>query len=227
MENGGGLVEQPQVESERVENVPLENEGSMYGKFKDAISLLEAYKNLEAEFTRKSQRVSALEKKMEANLEVDASKESNALTSEKIEVGSSENVSVPEFAKEGWKQSVEEFFAINPDAREYKSRMSRILHENPEYASSPKCLEVAYKLAKAEGLKRPADIIKDQQFIEEYVLSDSRIKDIIITDYISSLARGGLPKVISGNSSSVIAPPKADAPRNIKEAGMLARKYLG
>lgn len=39
-----------------------QNEGSInYGKFKDAESLLKAYNNLEAEFTKKSQRLSQLE----------------------------------------------------------------------------------------------------------------------------------------------------------------------
>lgn len=223
-------MEQPMPESEVLasdDNSKTETgEGSMYGKFKDATSMLKAYKSLEAEFTRKSQRVAALEKMLEENSAGDASKEGDALTEEKVN-GSSENASVPEFEKDGWKQSVEEFFSANPEAKDFASRMSRILHENPEYARSPKCLEIAYSLARSEGLKRPAELVKDQKFIEEYVLSDSRIKDIIITDYISSLARGGLPKTISGNPGVVMAPPKPDMPRTIKEAGSLARKYLG
>ncbi len=46
----------------------LENqEGSMYGKFKDAKSLLDAYNSLEAEFTRKSQKLAEIQKDLDKN----------------------------------------------------------------------------------------------------------------------------------------------------------------
>lgn len=223
MEINEGLMEQPDL-VQASESELAEIAGSSYGKFKDATSMYEAYKNLEAEFTRKSQRVSALEKQLEESSKSVASKESDALI-ESEEKDSSENATM--ITTDEWKEKVDEFFASNPDAKKYKSRMSRILHENPEYLASSKSLEIAYKLASTEGLKLPADLLKDQNFIEEYVLTDSRIKDIIITDYIQSLSRGGLPKVISGNSVVQMATPRPDAPKSVKEAGMLARKFLG
>lgn len=221
MEENQGQVEQPQ------EVVEENSSGSMYGKFKDATSMLKAYQNLEAEFTRKSQRLSALEKQLE-NQTLDVSEKCDASTieceeSEKL----SENTSSFVFENSDWQASVAEFFKENPEASEYKSRMSRIIYENPEYAKSPKCLELAFKLAKSEGLKRPAELACDQQFINEYILSDSRIKDLIITEYISSLSHGGTPKIISGSPSVQVATAKADLPKSIKEAGMLAKKFFG
>ena len=51
---------------EKLEQPKILEEGSnMYGKFKDADSLLKAYNNLEAEFTKKSQRLSMLESENE------------------------------------------------------------------------------------------------------------------------------------------------------------------
>ena len=41
--------------------------GSIIGKFKDANTLLEAYNNLQAEFTRKSQKLAQLQKLIEEN----------------------------------------------------------------------------------------------------------------------------------------------------------------
>lgn len=224
MENTEGLVEQPS--SQEVQRAAAV-EGSMYGKFKDATSMLNAYKSLEAEFTRKSQRVASLEKELE-RMQSGVSEESDASTKEEnVENRLSENTPVHACSKEDWKDNVAEFFKANPEAEKYKKRMSRILHENPDYMLSPKCLEVAYKLAKTEGLKQPADMIKDQKFIEEYVMSDSRIKDIIITSYIQSLARGKAPKVMTGSSSVQMATPIQSAPRTIREASLLAKKYLG
>ncbi|MDD4816064.1 MAG: hypothetical protein PHQ62_02895 [Clostridia bacterium] len=67
MENNQTIMEQPNEEQVNVtevkenENVtPVSSNGSI-GKFKDTESLLSAYNNLQAEFTRKCQKLSELE----------------------------------------------------------------------------------------------------------------------------------------------------------------------
>ena len=104
MEETEGLVEQPEAAAEELAT----EEGSMYGKFKDATSMLKAYKSLEAEFTRKSQRVSELEKmlftKSQASEKVDALNESNE------NVVSSENANDGLLESEEWKARVNGFF---------------------------------------------------------------------------------------------------------------------
>ena len=71
------------------------------------------------------------------------------------------------------------------------------------------------------------ELTKDQKFIEEYVLTDSRIKDIIINEYISSISRGGAPRILPSSPAVQAAMPKQSAPKTIKEASMLAKKYFG
>ena len=66
MEEQTSSWEQPQNapqtgEVEDTEEMAEEKAGS-HGKFKDADTLLSAYNSLQAEFTRKCQRLSALEK---------------------------------------------------------------------------------------------------------------------------------------------------------------------
>ncbi len=58
------IIEQPVLETEQIQNnFDSENQdGSIYGKFKDVKSLLDAYNNLEAEFTRKSQKLAEFQK---------------------------------------------------------------------------------------------------------------------------------------------------------------------
>lgn len=53
--------EQPQENQEVRQSIDMP-EGSSLGKFKSEQSLLEAYNNLQAEFTRKCQKLSELEK---------------------------------------------------------------------------------------------------------------------------------------------------------------------
>ena len=54
-------LEQLQTEPE---NQSENSEGSTFGKFKDAQSLLDAYNSLQAEFTRKSQKLAEFQKKI-------------------------------------------------------------------------------------------------------------------------------------------------------------------
>ena len=61
-------LEQPEIEPENNQlndSTSSENhDGSMIGKFKDAKTLLEAYNNLQAEFTRKSQKLAEFQYKI-------------------------------------------------------------------------------------------------------------------------------------------------------------------
>ena len=57
------IIEQSNLEPEaNIENTSTSQEDSMLGKFKDAKSLLDAYNSLQAEFTRKSQKLAELQK---------------------------------------------------------------------------------------------------------------------------------------------------------------------
>lgn len=62
-------IEQPILETENFskEESTENQEGSIYGKFKDAKSLLDAYNNLQAEFTRKSQKLAEFQKESDKN----------------------------------------------------------------------------------------------------------------------------------------------------------------
>ena len=61
------IIEQLNTEPE-IQNIETENsESSIYGKFKDAKTLLDAYNSLQAEFTRKSQKLAEFQKQIEEN----------------------------------------------------------------------------------------------------------------------------------------------------------------
>ena len=59
-------MEQPVLETEQPEATENQ-EGSILGKFKDAKTLLDAYNNLQAEFTRKCQKLSEFQREKEEN----------------------------------------------------------------------------------------------------------------------------------------------------------------
>ena len=112
------------------------------GKFKDVKTLLKAYSDLEAEFTRRSQRLKELEKENKA--------------------------------------------ATVPD-----------------------------------GEKAPSSQKSDDERIAE-ALSDKKVRDAVIGDYLKGLAENKVPLV--GGSGGVTAP--RNTPKTIKEAGSFARQFL-
>lgn len=75
--------EQGSLEKSQENRALSEAQGST-GKFKDVPSLLEAYNNLQAEFTRKCQRLSELEKATQAYAEPDNQTAENLMTENPI-----------------------------------------------------------------------------------------------------------------------------------------------
>lgn len=219
---GMNLGEQPSVQgmqgagaqSENLNNqttAKTETQGSSYGKFKDATSLLEAYNNLQSEFTRKSQKLAQLEKET-------LSKEDDALHKDN---SASENREVM-YKSATWRQMVADFLAKNPQAKSEAKEMSKILLNNKDIATSKDCLNLAYKLSLANKYVEPASLLNNDEFLEKYVASNPRVQKLIIGNYINSLKnRPTAPATISGE-------PKSLSKSNAKKISTLteARKTI-
>jgi len=187
------LAKQENEKIEKEENNSIDGD-SQFGKFKDAKSLLDAYNSLQAEFTRKSQKLSKLLSEKET-----------------IEDRAPEKPAeiIPQFKKGDWKVKVSSFLEKTPDAKQHAKQMAKILMENKELASIDGCLEIAYKMAKSEAIKEPASLAASEEFLKEYIVNNSRAKELIISDYINSLNDfSSAPKLISGQAKSINAPTK-------------------
>ena len=246
-------VEQPQVISQADlshdsvvnpdVNPTLDNEnGSTFGKFKDATSLLSAYNSLQAEFTRKSQKLAEAQKKIEdmtKSGEVLAQEIDKGLTRQ-FDAVSTENKTQDSlsqelnqennssFNSEVWKRRVDDFFSEQSDARDYSLEMGKILKKYPEIRKSNDALSIAYNLAKSSTIKKPADLVNDPKFIDEYVLTNDGIKSKIIQDYLSSVkTKLFSPNLINNNQSILLASKRAQLPKTIKEATDIVHKMFG
>lgn len=151
------------------------NEG--YGKFKDAESLLKAYTNLEAEFTKKSQKLKALETE-------------SALRTEQEDKRAEIERKVGEFATK--------FDIIKPFSSALKESM--INNENLDIA------EVAMDFVQ-KNYKRAEDYIRDDEFLNNYVFSNQEIKDKIVKDYLSRVSQNSPIKVDLGSGNIPLTPP--------------------
>ncbi|MBO5910342.1 MAG: hypothetical protein J6Q15_02410 [Clostridia bacterium] len=165
------------------------------GKFKDAESLLKAYNSLQTEFTKKSQRLSELE-----------NSKTEFVREEKINEAIKEltqNHNIAQQFSEQIKDAVKDV-----DTQNYAQIVSEELLKN---------LERNYKSA--------SDLIKDEQFLQDYVYNNDTIRENIIRDYLTNLTNTTPTRVMSNISSSIpISPP--NIPATIQEAGKLAKNII-
>ena len=146
---------------------------AVLGKFKDVKTLMKAYSDLEAEFTRRSQRLKELEKENKA-------------------------ASIPD--GEGTPPSRADG-ATKPPSR------ADGLPITPSQ--------------KADGNSDEPTKSSDEEKIAE-ALTDKKVRDAVIGDYLKGLAENKVPLVAGGGA--VTAP--RNVPKSVREAGKLAQQFL-
>ena len=116
------------------------------GKFKDVESLMKAYNSLQSEFTKKSQRLSELEGEIKP-----------LAKSEKI------NASVEDV--------INKYSACKPFKEKLKENLQEI--DGDDYSKLAE--ENLLKLL-AENFKSPDELVKDKEFLSNYIFNDNSIK---------------------------------------------------
>ena len=148
-----------------------------FGKFKDAESLLKAYNNLEAEFTKKSQRLSMLESE-------------NVKTQNELTRQAENDKRVNEF--------VNKFDIVKP--------FSSALKESLTSGENVDLNEVALGLI-SKTYKTAEDYSHDDEFLNNYIFSNQEIKDKIVKDYLSKITQNSPIKVENGSGAISLSPP--------------------
>ena len=173
---------------------PNENYGSnSFGKFKDAESLMKAYSNLEAEFTKKSQKLAQLEAEKESE------EQENSRRAE-IE------------------RKVDEFVTKFEKVKPFSNTLKENLTNNGNLNLEEEAINII-----SNNYKSADELISDDNFLSNYIYSNEKIKDKIITDYISNLSQN-LPIKSKSNANISLTPPSD--PATIKEAGKLAKSII-
>lgn len=187
------------------DSISVNNEEGSLGKFKNANSLLKAYEELEKEFTRKSQRLSELEKSIESD------------NVEKL---------TPAYAKKDWQEKTKEFLNKNTEAKGFAEEISKMLFEDKDLACLPNSLELAYAKVLASKYKSNEELINNSEFLENYIYNNENIKNNIIKTYLKEVNNNSTPPIIlnsKGSSVGFVAPNK---PKNLKEARLAVEKLF-
>lgn len=178
----------------------IDGSENSFGKFKDAESLFKAYNSLQAEFTKKSQRLSELESENRVNQTRPLSRQ------EKIEKGIEELVQNYEEAK--------------PFVEQIKANLS--VQDADDYNTLAK---KEFVKVLAGSVKTPNDMLNDQEFLTSFVYNNESIKEHIITDYLSKLKDTAPIKVSSNFTSNILMSPPNTC-KTITEAGRVAKNII-
>ena len=194
-----------QVNATTPEATPAQGAVDLAG-FEDSGALATAYKSLQAEFTRRSQRLKQLEREVAKRVEI---------TAEQIE---NEPAPIQKDA-EGGESAVtdyEAFISQFPDA-DAEAVVKRAIEQGDFKAGG---LTRQY----VNGLKAEIDELKKQSSSEEALIerarNNGRVTEAIVREYLTAVAtanQNAKPKVVG---AAPVMPPAR--PRSIAEAGALA-----
>lgn len=233
----GGAKEQEEQKEVTVEQ-SQENEGDSFGKFKSAKALLDAYTNLEIEFTKRSQELKRLEKENEGLKAEQARSKDNTENKEEISVIASEPVEYEtgtavveqpdgqasaksEEGDEDIAQAVTAFLSKNPEAGQYAEEIALKTSERGEISEG--FLERAYIGVLQDQVRKEQSKINDE-FVYTYASETPAVREKIIRDYLNGILASKSVSLLSSGGQSVIMPPKK--PLTISQAGEMASEIL-
>ena len=183
-----------------------EGSNNYLGKFNSVQDLVNAYNSLQAEFTRKCQRLKQVE-------------EDNQNLNQKILDGNAQKEE-PIYLKEDFSNQLSNFLQNNPNAKKYAKEISL------EVANSNVNLTQAYNNVLAKMYKEPEELVKDKDFINNYVLNDNDVKKELIKNYLKNVKESNAPTLISGASGLYGGRAKDIEISSLEEANKLALKMF-
>lgn len=169
-------------------------------KFKDFDALLNGYKALEKQFTKKCQEVSALRDQLQASAD----------TSDEHGCGTS--AYAPPLDEE-------QFFDSYPNAEKYRDSIVRQVTA-PKYGNCYDAYIRCY-LDIVDSLKDPRQLLADDDFVQQYVVTNDAVVDAVLNKVFSAVTS---PVLIGrGGNMSVAMPTR---PATLAEASKLAQEYF-
>lgn len=176
-------------ESEAERGVPV-------GKFKNVDDLYQAYNNLQAEFTRKSQKLAELEK----DKTTEPSKE------------------------EKFDEEFKSFLLDNQEAFLYADQIKAKVLQDESLQKQERPFEKAWADMIYQKLSAP-DRAKEP-FVQNLILNDNELKNLVIENYMKQLQEQKTPFVMSSGAGERVTKPVAPKPDSFDEAKKVVMDLL-
>ena len=224
--------------TEGVAEAKVEEASTVLGKFKDVSALERAYESLQAEFTRRSQKLRELEK------EVENFKAAEASGAEKLR----KNARARKEATKEFDAFVADMGAVSvkakkPTAMEKEKDMLLSAEENFAQSVQPdkECAEVEKKDLQGE-VEKPVSLVQGEKGektllpavgsesvaisaneLFEKAVQDEAVRLRIIGEYLTSLGKSDVPLTAGGRGVLTAPPVRA---KSVGEAGDMALLYF-
>ncbi len=195
-ENVAGSPEQVLQESESATISSEAERGVPIGKFKSVDDLFEAYNNLQAEFTRKSQRLSELEK-------------------DKMSKSSQDNVIENKF---------QTFLSKNQEAVVYADEIKSRAMQSESLKNDDACFDIVWAEMLYEKLSSPNKA--KEPIVQNLVLKDEELKNLVIENYMKQLQEQKTPVIMSSNSGERVTKTVAPKPDSFEQAKKIVLDLL-
>lgn len=195
-ENVVGSPEQVLQESESATISSEAERGVPIGKFKSVDDLFEAYNNLQAEFTRKSQRLSELEK-------------------DKMSKSSQDNVIENKF---------QTFLSKNQEAVVYADEIKSRAMQSESLKNDDACFDIVWAEMLYEKLSSPNKA--KEPIVQNLVLKDEELKNLVIENYMKQLQEQKTPVIMSSNSGERVTKTVAPKPDSFEQAKKIVLDLL-
>ena len=195
-ENATGSPEQVLQESESATISSEAERGVPIGKFKSVDDLFEAYNNLQAEFTRKSQRLSELEK-------------------DKMSATSQDNVIENKF---------QTFLSKNQEAAVYADEIKSRAMQSESLKNDDACFDIVWAEMLYEKLSGPNKA--KEPIVQNLVLKDEELKNLVIENYMKQLQEQKTPVIMSSNSGERVTKTVAPKPDSFEQAKKIVLDLL-
>ncbi len=202
------ILEEDEVHQDNSSVIEDDGVGSntYLGKFNSVQDLENAYNSLQAEFTRKCQKLKMLE-------------EDIALSKQKVQEDSNAQQAV--YEKQDYQEKLNSFLTNYPNAKKYAKEISLEVINNKNLD-----LLQAYNNVLASKFKEPEELLKDKDFIDNYILNDDNLKKELIKKYLKDVKESNVPTLISGASGITGSRAKDIEISSLEEANKLALKMF-
>lgn len=166
------------------------------GKFKSVQALLDAYNNLQVSYTKKCQRLSELEK-------------------EKTDC-------IDEEKNNSLEENLNLFLSKNAEAKGFAQEIKNKLNNSSKTDIST--IEGVWNQIVLEHIKNPFE--GGDFIVDKYVLENQNVREKIIQDYINSLNKTLVPKVISSGQGQRVSDISSGTPQSLSEAKKMMERMF-
>ena len=214
--------EQPTVEPANVINITSEESAAsevgsqgQYGKFKSADKLLEAYNNLQSEFTKKCQQLSQMQKDKMAQEGKETAQPDQTLGQIEFEQKQEEH-------SQQIQSNLESFLLANDDAKQFEEEIKQKINASSTAADPYQVAWAGVVLDHLTGTKPKAS----DPIVNKYVLSDEQVRNQVIQEYLNNLEKHKPPYVISSQGGERVSSLSPGTPSSLAEAKEIVSKMF-